>query len=378
MLGCVTRLLHIVKVKGIGGCERHLLDLLPALAYRGFDIHVCVLTAKHAAPFLELLEARGVNCETIPAGPDLNPALVARIRRLTTNVRPSIIHTHLIHGDVYGQIAARLGGILGVSTVHGAHAELRKPPFRAAAFAAGRSARRTIAISEHVRKFLEELRVARPDAVRVVHYGIDAADWSSTPAERADARHLFGAGVADVVVGAASRLIPGKGHEDLVEAMGLAVSRVPELKLVVAGDGPTRPALESRARGLPEGSVQFLGFRSDVRAVMAGFDVLAFPTTAGLSEGFGLAALEAMASARPVIATRVGSLPEIVIDGRTGLLVHPGDSRALADALVRLGSDPELRARLGDAARKRASAEFSLQKMVDKTLDVYAELGVRP
>ncbi len=121
--------------------------------------------------------------------------------------------------------------------------------------------------------------------------------------------------------------------------------------------------------------VHFLGFVGDIRAFMGACDVLAFPTEPQLGEGFGLAALEAMATARPVIATRVGSLPEVVSDEATGLLVEPRSIEGLATALTRLTDDEGLRARLGERGRIRARDEFSLEGMVERTLSVYAELS---
>ena len=113
---------------------------------------------------------------------------------------------------------------------------------------------------------------------------------------------------------------------------------------------------------------------ADIRRFMGACDVLAFPTQPELSEGFGLAALEAMAAARPVIATRVGSLPEVVSDEATGLLIAPGSAEELARALIRLAHDARLRQEMGERARNRAREEFSLEAMVERTLAVYDEV----
>jgi len=119
--------------------------------------------------------------------------------------------------------------------------------------------------------------------------------------------------------------------------------------------------------------VRFLDFMPDVRPLVQACDVLAFPTAPELGEGFGLAALEAMAAERPVVATAVGALPEVVAHGQTGIVVPPGDRGQLADALVRLARDPGLRARLGAAGRERARTEFSIDRMIGRTLAVYEE-----
>jgi glycosyltransferase involved in cell wall biosynthesis len=150
---------------------------------------------------------------------------------------------------------------------------------------------------------------------------------------------------------------------------------VPGLRLVIAGDGPLRAELERRADDLGLGErARFLGFVADVRGFMTACDALAFPTQPELSEGFGLAALEAMAAGRPVIASTVGSLPEVVSDEVTGLLVEPDDVPDLAAALIRIADSPTLRRELGERSVIRAREDFSLAEMVNRTVSVYNEV----
>jgi glycosyltransferase involved in cell wall biosynthesis len=367
------RILHIQKVKGAGGSERHLLSLLPALAERGVEIRMCVLGTEEYGRFTDPLRAAGVETTVIPAGFDLSPGLVRSLHREIRAFGPDLVHTHLVHGDVYGQVAARAAAIPAVSTVHSTHAFYRREPVRSAGRLVGRLARRTIAISNHVRRFVLELGLARAERLAVVPYGIDPEGWMLPERERASTRAALGIGEHEVVAGMAARLVPGKGHRLALEALDLAIRQVEGLSLLVAGDGPLRDELEGRARRLPPGTVRFLGYVGDVRSFMNASDVLLFPTSLELGEGFGLAALEAMAAARPVVATRVASLPEVVSAEETGLLVEPDSARGLADALVRLGSDRALRRKMGDRGRQRATAEFSLDRMVDRTVGVYRE-----
>jgi len=370
-----VKVIHVQKSAGIGGSERHLLALLPALARRGHEVRVVVLSAPGSATFTSALSAAGIPVAGIPAGPDLNPWLVAWLSTIFRRERPHLVHTHLIHADVHGQPAARLAGVPAVSTVHGTHPFYRRPPWRTAAAIAGHLARRTIAISHHVADTLTEAGVVPQARVRVIHYGIDPAPWQETLARHHEARRRFGLDGADVAVGVASRLIAHKGHAELLRAMAIAAGQASPLRLLVAGHGPLRADLERLARdlGISE-RVRFLGFIDDVAAFMAACDIVAFPTQPALGEGFGLAALEAMAAGRPVVATRVASLPEVVADGETGLLVPPGDPPALAEALVRLATDDGLRARLGAVAARRAAEQFSLEAMVEATLNVYTEV----
>lgn len=368
------RVLHIQKVKGIGGAERHLLQLLPALTARGIHVRMCVLGSQDYQRFVGPMNASGVETRVLHVDALRPHRLIWELYGEIRRYRPHLVHTHLIHADVYGQVAARAARVPAISSMHNTHAFYRRQPYLTAARASGHMARRVIAISSHVARFVMSLHLTRPNAVRVIPYGIDGGAWSLDQGDRGAKRLALGATHEAVMVGVASRLIPGKGHAVLLEAVGIAVGDAPDLCLVVAGEGPLRSDLESEARVLPTGSVRFLGFIDDVPSLLHACDIVVFPTLAELSEGFGLAALEAMAAARPVIATDVGPLPELVGDGRAGVIVPAGSADGLAEALVRLARDSELRARLGECGRARATAEYSLDGMVDRTVAVYGEL----
>jgi glycosyltransferase involved in cell wall biosynthesis len=370
------RVLHVQRVKGIGGSERHLLALLPALQARGIDVRMCVLEIDDGERFVEEMRSAGVDVVVERGGHDANPLLVPQLVGEIRRFRPQLVHTHLVHADVYGQVAARATRVTGLSSVHGTPAFYLRQPYLTAGKLAGRLAARRIAISEHVASWLRSTGLAAPDRIRVVYYGIDPQPWEATAADRAKAREGFALVDDDVVVGIASRLIPGKGHDVLVEALGRARLECPELKLLIAGDGSERARIEQlSARCGPPGTVRVLGFLPDVPAFYAACDVVAFPTQPELSEGFGLAALEAMAAGKPVVASATGSLPEVVEDGVTGVLVPPTSVDALAAALVDLARDAARRESLGAAGRLRAHRDFPLDAMVSRTVDVYEELA---
>jgi glycosyltransferase involved in cell wall biosynthesis len=372
------RVLHVQKVKGIGGSERHLLALLPALADRGIEVRMCVLAEGAAERFMGPLRDTGIPVTAIPAGPDVNPRLVARLVREIRSSGPDVVHTHLIHADVHGQTAARIAGVPAVSSMHSTNTFYRRRPVKTVARLAGRMARRTIAISDHVRSFLVQQGLARGEDIRVIPYGIDPARWELARPQREAARARLGIRPGQVVIGVASRLVPFKGHDFLIDAVGRAEPRARGLRLLVAGDGTLREELEERARRrVSPGVVGFLGHVSDVESFMNACDILAFPTVPGIGEGFGLAALEGMAAGRPVVASAVYSLPEIVVNGETGYLVPPWGIEELASALVRLASDAKLRSRLGARARDRAATAFSLEAMVERTTAVYREVTDR-
>jgi len=368
------RVLHIQKVKGIGGSERHLLALLPALRDRGVEVGMVVVATGDHLRFVQPLRDAGIDPRIVAAGGDLDLGLTPKLRAAIRSFGATLVHTHLVHADVYGQPAARLAGVRGISTFHSLSPLLRRPVYRAAAVAAGRLARRSIAISEAVRRAVESLGIPRRGSVSVVPYGIDVEGRCLTPAARAAARAKLDLHDDDVAVTVAARLIEGKGHDVVIEAVRAALGDAPTLKLLIAGDGPERAALEARARSLPEGAARFLGFVEDTRDLIGASDVVAFPTLPSLGEGFGLVALEAMAAGLPVVASDTGALPEVVADERTGIVVPAGSSPALAAALARLARDPSERERLGAAGLERARSDFSLGAMVDRTIAVYEEV----
>ncbi len=362
------RVLHIQKVRGIGGSERHLLALLPALARTGIEVHMCALTAGDSGAFTGPMERAGVATTRIAAGPDFNPLLAPEIVKVIRRVDPDLVHTHLVHADLHGLPAARLAGVPAVSSAHGTPAFYRRTPLRQAAKAVGRIPAWRIAISEHVRSFLVDLGLGRPERIRVIHYGLDAGPWQKGQAGRSGARESLRLEPSDLVVGIAARLIDGKGHRTLIQAVRRARATRPSIKLLVAGTGPLLEEL--RAEAGPDDAVRLLGFVDDVPSFMAACDVCAATSDTALSEGFGLSALEAMAAGRPVVATRVGSLPEVVTP-ETGLLVRPDDVDELAVALGRLADDGAMRAELGQAGARRATRVFSLERMVQQTIDLY-------
>jgi glycosyltransferase involved in cell wall biosynthesis len=180
-----------------------------------------------------------------------------------------------------------------------------------------------------------------------------------------------------LAVGVASRLVPGKGHDLLLTAFAKAHEDAPALRLLIAGEGPLQDEIEraSQRLRLRPGTVSVLGFVRDIQGFMASCDIVVFPTLPALGEGFGLAALEAMAAERPVIATRVASLPEVIVDGETGILLPPSDPRPLTVALTRLATSAHLRSQMGAAGRRRASKVFTLDRMVAATMSVYRDIA---
>jgi glycosyltransferase involved in cell wall biosynthesis len=364
------RVLHVQKIKGIGGSERHLLTLLPALAAAGDQVRLVVLApGEEEGRFFAAAREADVETVAITVGTDLDPRPTAAIAREIDRWKPDIVHTHLVHADLWGQLAARRHSVAGVRTFHNVAAFYRREPYRSAGRLAGRLANDTIAISHFVADYVRRLGLSPVHRVRVVPYGIDVSGWQVSPEKRVSARERSGIVADEVVVGMAARLIPGKGHHLAIDS--ILRSRSAKLRLLIAGDGELREEIETLA-GAADGRVRLLGHLQDVRTFLAACDIVLFPTLPSLGEGFGLTALEAMGVGRPVIATSVGALPEVVEHRESGLVVEPA-AGPIADALDRLAGDPSLRERMGTAGRDRASKQFSLEAMVERTRAVYRE-----
>lgn len=357
----------------MGGSERHLLTLLPALERRGIDVRLAVLKSAGAEVFLAEVERQGIDHIILPAGGHLNPTLPTRLYRAIRAFKPDLVHTHLIHADLYGQVAARGAGRPAVSTLHGTGPHYEGQSGRLAAAMSGHLARLVIAPSQHVASFATERRLVPAQRLRVVPHGLDPSQWSPSARQRSSARDRLGVNNNEVLVVITSRLAPLKGHDFFLKAFAAAAEQAPNLRCLIAGDGPLRDALAVQASVLPEGRVLMAGHIHDVGDVLAAADIVVVPTSPELSEGFGLSALEGMFYSRPVIITRTGALPELIVDGVSGIVCSYGDISSLADALIRLAIGHGLRREMGELAAQRARRFYSIDAMVERTIDVYRE-----
>ncbi len=358
------RVVHVHRIRGIGGSERHLLTLLPALAARGLEVSFVGLDdpAGDPDPFYAELETAGIPFERLPCPRDLDPALPVRLARAVRALRPDLLHTHLVHADVYG---ALVRGVPVVSTKH------NPDPFRAGAFryverALARRARRVIAISGALRRFTVE-RVGVPASkVEVVQYGLDELPraWGENPPLP------LTEGVR--VLLCVARLAPQKGVDVAIRALPAIRSEHADTVLLVLGEGPERRRLENLARSLGVREAVLLPGRvGDVAELYGRAELLVHPVR---WEGFGLALLEAMLAGKPVVASAVASAPEIAAEGRTGLLVPPDDPAALASAVSSLLADRKRATAFGLAGLERARGEFSVARMAKRTTEVYARV----
>ena len=360
------KVVHIHKVTGVSGSEAHLLALLPALRELGVDARFLGLDVPGTdAPRLyEALDRLGVPHRSVRCGVDVSPRMARDVVRAVRGEQPDLVHTHLVHADVYGGAAARLLGIPSISTRHNDDRYLLGP-FRYVDRAFARPARRLIAISDAVRHFLERAG-HDPAKLVTVRYGLDelpAAPSVPTPRD---------AGIPpDVPLAlAVGRLIKQKDHPTLLRAFARVRTTVPEARLAILGSGPFEAETRRLVAELGLDDAVTLPGRTDIRDWLERADVFVHTSR---WEGFGIVLLEAMLAGLPVVATRVSAVPEVVADGETGMLVEPGDVAGVAEVLGALLADSGRATALGEAGRRRAREEFSVARMTERTVAIYAD-----
>jgi glycosyltransferase involved in cell wall biosynthesis len=355
-----VRIAHVDAETGYSGGEVQVLLLMDGLRERGHD---STLIGPPGAEAGREARRRGHTVVEVPMRGDLDLPAVWRLARALREGAFELAHLHTGRATWLGSLAARRARIPAVTT-----RRMERPVKRNSRtrwlYSVG--VRRAAAISASVERCLLEGGVPSERIVRIPSAVDLARVASSRP--RDEVRAELGATRGAVLFLALGRLVPRKGIDVLLEAL----ARTSETLLAVAGEGPERAALEARAVELEVAErVQFLGRVAEIGDLLSACDAVCMPSRA---EGLGVAALEAMAAERPVVASRVGGLADAVRDGETGLLVPPADAEALAAALARLSADGELRRRLGAAGPARVAEGHLPEQMVRAYEALYAEV----
>lgn len=368
-----VRVAHLIHSLAPGGAESLLIDLARAAPAAGLEIAVMPLVRTNGDRYARTLRDLGVPVLALDLPTRWDPRAFGRALSRLRRWRPDVLHTHLKHADLVGAVASRLTGVPQVSTLHviedarTAGTPLRRAKRRLAAAARMSTARVTITVSEAQRRwYLSAFGPADPARVVTVPNGVADPRAGRDPVSvRARTRVGLGCTDGEVLIAQVAVARPGKGHATLLDAMR-KLGDVP-VRLVVAGDGPLRAALEADAADLGD-RVRFLGHRDDVPDLLAAADIVAHPSE---FEALPTALIEALAAARPMVATEVGGIPEVVTS-ETGMFVPAGDPAALAAALRRLATDPWRRAALGAAARRRFESRFDAGVWTRRLADLYA------
>jgi glycosyltransferase involved in cell wall biosynthesis len=386
------RVVELLATGSGGGAQEHVYSLVTGLQRDRYDVEVVSLSDGSAT---RRLRAAGIPVTIVNETDD--GAAARALAALLSRRPPHVLHNHMFRAEVVGTRAALALSEAGfprpyvVSTVHSSR--VRSAEDRALLRALTPHMDRLIAVSNAIVSKLEsEGRASRSGEsgprIDVVYNGVDLSRYREQEA-CCTLPEEYGFPEGTPLVGVVARLEPEKGHRTLLEAWPKVLREVPEARLLVVGDGSRREELERFAeelgllgepcegdacvgtrRARPAAKVIFTGSRDDVPAVTAALDIAVLPS---YREAQGLAILEAMALRRPVVATRVGGIPEVIDDGRTGLLVPPHDPDALARAIVRLLTDHPLADTLARAGHDLVYDRFCVERMVESIQAIYDE-----
>lgn len=360
------RVLFVTPNLGVGGAERHIATLAPALDPTAFEVRVvCV---KERGPLFDAVVGAGIGALSLDAGTRQAPDALARLVRIMRAYRPHIVITRGLNADILGRLAGVITRVPAVvvwkhNTGHISRGVLERVSERLLDPVTDRY----FAVAHgQVPYLVDELGWPR-EKIRVIHNGVDPAAFPYEPGRPKDEELMEELHVAGgPIVGILAVLRPEKDHITFLRAAALVSARRPDARFLIVGDGPDRPDLKTLARDLGiDDRVTFAGMRPDVEAVLGVLDVAVLASYT--IECFPYAILEAMAMGVPAVCTAVGGLGEMIDDGVTGRLVPPRDPDALAEGILDVLSDPARRARMGVAARERLVAEFTLDRSAAET-----------
>ncbi len=374
-------ILYMIGTLDRGGTEGQLMELATRLDARRFRPVVCSLSS--GGPHAETLSAAGIPVRVIGFrglkrgiwNPLSLPKIVKEFGELVRFVRlqrPAIVHSFLFWAYILGTYAARAAGVPTIiSSRRGlGHFKAKKPHYLLLERLANRWTNLLVANSEAVKQDVITQEGVAAAKIRVVYNGIDA-DRYMQPHDP-NLRRELGLPIGVPVVGVVANFIHYKGHRVFLDACCRLRAARPDARFLLIGDGPCRAELERRTIELKLGeAVRFLGSREDIPELLAQINIAALPS---MEEGFPNAVLEAMAAGIPVVASRVGGVPEAIVDGSTGFLVTPGEPEELAGSILALLNDPARAEAMGRAGRRRVVERFGITRMVEETQAIYEEL----
>ena len=353
-----------------GGGERYLellCDRLDRARYRA------LLICPEAGPFVGRMKERGVETHLVHLAPLFNPVALWRLTRLLVRERVTILQTHGARANFYGRIAGRLAGVpVIISTVHNSLKDYEVRPFKRWLYMyllrlTLPLVHRIICVSDANRRDLIEECPAVAAKTQTVYNGVDPSAFPSQP-DRQTVKKELGITQGPVLV-TIGRLTDQKGHRYLLQALPRLLETWPQLCCVFVGEGELRDALHDMAIDLGvEHACRFVGVREDIADILAAADLFVLPS---LSEGFPFVLLEALAMGRPVVASRVNGVPELIEDHKTGLLVPARDPQALAAAIREVLSDPTAASKMGADGRAVVREWFTVDRMVANTTAIF-------
>jgi glycosyltransferase involved in cell wall biosynthesis len=383
-----VKVLRVIARLNMGGPALHVAYLTAGLAERGYETTLVAGTLARGEDSMAFVaEGLGIDVVRIDElrrdiAPVRDALAVVKLARLIRTQRPQILHTHTAKAGAVGRLAALLAGDarppIIVHTFHGHVLRGYFDPIRSAGFRLlerwlARTTTALVAVSPQVRDDLVALGVAPREKFGVVRLGVELDERVDATANgRRETRRVLGIGPDRFAVGWIGRMTGVKRTDDVLLAFRALRERGVDACLCMVGDGPDRDHVERRAHELGVmRDTLFLGYQESVARFLSAFDAFVLPS---VNEGTPVTAIEALASGRPVVATRVGGVPDVVRDGVDGFLVEAGAIDDLADRLARLAADPDLRERMGAAGRERVVSRYAVDRLVDDVDRLYRSL----
>jgi glycosyltransferase involved in cell wall biosynthesis len=381
------RILRVIARLNMGGPAIHVSNLAAGLEPRGYETTLVAGSLARGEDSMAFLAERlGIPVLTVPelqreVSPIDDARSVRRMRDIIRELRPHILHTHTAKAGAIARAAALVSGearppIL-VHTFHGHVLKGYFDPVRTVFFkeverSLARVTDALVAVSPEVRDELVAAGIAPREKFAVIRLGIPLEERLGDATADLDYRQLYGIPEQAFVVGWVGRMTDVKDTDAVLEIVGAARAKGLDAALVMVGDGPDRERLEQLAHDLGIArSTFFVGYQPEVAGYYELFDAFLLPS---VNEGTPVSAIEALASGTPVVATRVGGVPDVVRDGEDGFLFEPGDTDAAAERLARLASDPALGATLGESGRERVLERYSVARLVDDVDRLYRSL----
>lgn len=369
------RISFVIDGLSMGGAERLLVPILKSLSREYFDTYVCAIQSKDGNPLADEIRALGVrvDCLNLKYLRDISalPRLIGYLREIGAD----LVHTQLEFSNILGNLAAWLMGLPSVSTIHvlpslevDRKARLHQ---RAEWLALHHFCDHVIAVSEVAKQHHLAVSGASPARISTIHNGIDLSSFQNLDRTRAriEVREEFGIPAYSNLLLTIAVLRPQKGIQYMIRAMPAILASSPDTHYLIVGAGDHQAALMDEASGMKlDRRVIFAGMRSDILRLLAGSDAFILPT---LTEALPTVLAEAMAAKLPIVASRVGGVPEMVSDGKNGYLIMPEDVDGLAEACVRLMADPARRAAMGGAGWEIVQNQFDVQQQAEQLRQLY-------
>ena len=379
------KILRIIGRLNVGGPAIHVVNLTAGLDPNRYRSLLVTGSENQAeGSMLDFALSHGVRPTVIPEmvtafslAPRDAKALL-KLYALMRQERPDIVHTHTAKAGFLGRAAARLAGVpIIVHTfhghvLHGYYGAMKNQLLRRVEQSLALVTDRLVTVSEQVKNDLVGYGIAKAEKISVVPLGFDLDPFLNSHAQQGEFRREMGLSEEHKLIGIVGRLFAIKNHALFLKSAALIVAREPAARFVVVGDGVLRPALENQAQDLGIADrVLFTGWRRDIPRIVAGLNVLVVSSD---NEGTPVSAIEAMASGCPVVATRVGGLPDLIEDQKTGRLVPPRDAEALASAVLELLYSPKVARELGQNGKEFVQRRFTVQRLLSDMDHLYTEL----